>query len=57
MPYLYVHEKVADYARWRKVFDGLAAKKGSLGFIEAKVLPERRRCQRDCAPRELAVPR
>jgi heme-degrading monooxygenase HmoA len=37
MPYLYVHEKVADYTQWRTVYDSLASAKQARGFIQATV--------------------
>ncbi len=37
MSYLYVHEKVADYSKWRPVYDSLASAKQSRGLIKADV--------------------
>lgn len=38
MPYLFVHEKIADYAKWRQVYDGLTATKSARGFVATHVL-------------------
>lgn len=37
MPYLFVHERVADYAQWRSAYDGLAGTKTQRGFRQSEV--------------------